>query len=259
MRQLETELRARLLARTTRRVELTQAGRVFLAEAREILARADRAAEIARRTSGGELGTLRIGCGYWMDAARIASSLRAFQRAHPAIHFNLQTSSVPLQLAALREERLDVGFVRPPVAEPSLAFGILGIEPFVVALPLKHRLWARDRIAFSDLAGEPFVLLARAIVPVFHDLVVGLCREPGFAPNFTHEIDQPQAALALVAVGAGISLVPASVRDTRPRGIVFRPLHPSRLVQTALAWRRDVASPLVNAFVQAVPRLWRRE
>jgi DNA-binding transcriptional LysR family regulator len=151
------------------------------------------------------------------------------------------------------------GLRSTPVAEPSLAFGILGIEPFVVALPLKHRLWARDRIAFSDLAGEPFVLLARAIVPVFHDLVVGLCREAGFAPNLTHEIDQPQAALALVAVGAGISLVPASVRDTRPRGIVFRPLHPSRLVQTALAWRRDVASPLVNAFVQAVPRLWRRE
>jgi DNA-binding transcriptional LysR family regulator len=109
----------------------------------------------------------------------------------------------------------------------------------------------------SDLAHESFILLPRATVPVFHDLVLKLCREARFVPKVPHEIDHPQMVLGLVATGIGISLVPASVRKTRPRGVVFRPLRPSpRILQTALSWRRDTASPLVADFVRAIRPRW---
>jgi DNA-binding transcriptional LysR family regulator len=257
IRQLETELQAGLLVRTTRRVQLTEAGRLFLEQAREILAHADRAAVVARRANRGEMGTLRVGCAHWMDSARILSSLGSFHDRNPGIHFDLHSMSAPLQIAALRDERLDVGYVRPPVNEPSLDSEILLREPFVVALPARHRLVARERIAVSDLASEAFILLPREEAPIFHDLVLEACREAGFVPNVAHEIGSPQMVLGLVATGVGISLVPASVCRARPRGVAFRPLGRSpRVLQTAIAWRREHAAPPLIGFLETARGLW---
>ena len=253
IRQLETELQATLLQRTRRRVMLTEAGRRFLEEAREILAHADRAALVARRASRGEVGTLRVGFVYWMDAASIIASVKCFSERHPTIQFDLRTLSVPLQIAALRDERLDVGFVRPPLSEPSLTSELLVSEPFVVALPDDHRLAARGRIQASALADEAFILVPRVTVPIFYDLVLEVCRNAGFVPHVPHEVDHPQMVLELVAAGMGVSLVPASARAAKPRRVVLRPLGPStRVLQTGVAWRRDNASPLVAGFLEVV-------
>src|SRR5205814_4474501 len=83
IRQLETELQTTLLHRTKRRVELTEAGRLFLEEARDILSRADRAALRARRTGGGMKSRLRVAIGSCMDQTAVLSSLRVFSRHQP--------------------------------------------------------------------------------------------------------------------------------------------------------------------------------
>lgn len=111
IRQLEEELRTPLLHRANRRVRLTDAGKAFLEEARQTIAQADRAAVIARRASRGELGTLRIGVAPWIDPAQVLASVKIFHARHPAIQLESQTMSVPVQVASLRDERLDVGFV----------------------------------------------------------------------------------------------------------------------------------------------------
>jgi DNA-binding transcriptional LysR family regulator len=257
IRQLEGELQATLLIRTTRRVQLTEAGRLFLEQACEILVSADRAAVIARRASQGEVGTLRIGCAHWMDTARIIAAIGSCRQRNPGIELDLQTLSVPLQVAALRDERLDVGFVRAPIDERWLTSEVLLSEPFVVALPAKHRLGSRKRIAVLDLSGEAFILLPREAVPIFHNLVLKTCRDAGFVPHIPHEMSHPQLVLDLIATGAGISLVPASFRNAKARGVVYRPLSPSpRVLYTALAWRREITSPLVAGFLKAARRVW---
>lgn len=121
IRQLETELSATLLRRSKRRVELTEAGRLFLQEARDILGRAERAAVIARRAGNGELGRLlRVGVGYCMNQFSISQAVSRFNKKFTSIRIEVQTMSVPLQLEALASRRLDVGFVRPPVPGSSL-------------------------------------------------------------------------------------------------------------------------------------------
>src|SRR5437763_1397211 len=112
IRQLETELQTTLLRRTKRRVEITDAGRMFLEEARELLARADRAALVARRIGNTEAAQLRVGVGYCMDHADIAACVGDFNAAHVDVHVEVRTMAVPAQLAALSEGRLDVAFVR---------------------------------------------------------------------------------------------------------------------------------------------------
>ena len=252
IRQLETELQTTLLFRTKRRVQLTEPGRLFLEEAREILAHVDRAAVVARRATRGEVGRLRVGFGHWMDASSIVAAVRAFSSRHPAIQVDLRTLSIPLQVAALREQRLDVGFVGPLVSEPSLGSEVLSSEPLVAALPARHRLAGRGRIRISALVDEPFILVSRAVIPVFYDLVLEACRGAGFVPHAPHEVDHPQVVLGLVGAGLGVSIVPASVRRGRPRGVAFAPLAPpTHTVHTVIAWRRDHASPLVAGFLRA--------
>jgi DNA-binding transcriptional LysR family regulator len=201
IRQLETELQTPLLRRTKRRVNLTEAGRLFLDEARDILARVDHATVIARRGDGGEARRLRVGVGYCMDVPRITTVVSAFNARHEAVHVELHTLPVPVQSADLRGERLDLGFVRPPASDPALSSEVLAGEPLVVALPARHRLAVKDSLRLSMLASESFVLPPRVTVPIFHDVVVRACRSAGFVPHAPHEADHLEILLGLVAAG----------------------------------------------------------
>jgi len=252
---LESELQTSLLTRTKRHVELTDAGRLFLQEARDVIARADRAALIAKRIGISGARRLTIGIGYCTHQQDIVAVIGEFHAGHQDIHVETRTMSVPLQLAALADGRLDVGFVRPPVDDPALRCETVIREPLLAALPQKHPLVARTRLSLSALANEPFVLPPRDAVPVFHDAVLKACREAGFVPHSSHEADRLPTVLGLVAAGAGVALVPASARTNKQSRLVFKPLHPSPdALETAVAWRRADKSPIVGEFISAARR-----
>jgi DNA-binding transcriptional LysR family regulator len=240
-------------------VQLTEAGRLLLNEARDILARVDRATVVARRGGDSEAGRLRVGIGYCMDLTRITAAVSAFNARRDATQVELHTLPVPLQLAMLRDERLDLGFVRPPVTDAALRSEILAGEPLVVALPVRHRLAAKDDIPLSALASESFILVPRNSVPILHDIVVKACRDAGFIPHAPHEADHLELLLGMVAGGRGVALVPACARTTTRQRVVCRSLRsPAPLLETALAWRRENASPLLNEFVAIARRIFAR-
>jgi DNA-binding transcriptional LysR family regulator len=253
IRQLETELQTTLLRRTKRRVELTEAGRLFLDQARDILARADRAAVVARRVGPGDVPRLRIGVGFCMDQSDIAAAIGVYNATHADVHIELKTMSVPAQLSALHAASLDIGFVRPPISDPGLRSEVIVREQLVVALPPRHRLAGKSRIPFSALANEPFVLPPRDVVPVFHDAVLRLCREAGFLPHAPHEADHLQMIIAMVASGAGVGLVPIGARKFTRYRVVYRPLDPAPDdLEISIAWRRGDESTAISTFVTGV-------
>ena len=108
-----------------------------------VLARADSAALSARRAGLGEAGRIRVAVGYCMDHVDVSKAVSVFNQRHAAIRVELQTMAVPLQFAALRDDRLDVGFVRPPVTDPSLKYEVLSREPMIVAMRSNIRSRAR--------------------------------------------------------------------------------------------------------------------
>jgi DNA-binding transcriptional LysR family regulator len=252
IRQLETELHTTLLRRTKRRVELTDAGRLFLEEARDVVARADRAAMVARRIGHAEAGRLRVGVGYCMDQLDVAKTVSRFNRQEEVTGVELHTMAVPAQYAALREGRLDVGFVRPPVPDAALSSEILTREELVIALPLRHRAARAHTISLAALANEPFVLPPRELVPVYHDIVLKTCREAGFVPNAPHEADHLQLMLGMVAEGSGVALAPASARKMKQHRLAFAALRPPvPTLEVAVAWPRENASAMLNEFLKA--------
>jgi DNA-binding transcriptional LysR family regulator len=255
IRQLETELQTMLLRRTKRRVELTEAGLLFLDQARDILARADRAAVVARRVGRGDVPRLRVGVGFCMDQSDVAAAIGVYNATHADVHVELKTMSVPAQLSALHAGSLDIGFVRPPISDPALRSEVIVREPLVVALPPKHRLAAKSRISLSALVNEAFVLPPRDVVPVFHDAVLRLCREAGFVPHAPHEADHLQMIVAMVGSGAGVGLVPVGARKFTQHRVVYRPLDPAPDdLEISIAWRKADESPTISAFVTEVRR-----
>ncbi len=254
IRQLEVDLGTTLLQRTRREVHLTDAGQRFLDEARAILAHADRAALVARTATGGASERLRVGFDYWMDLAALCAAVKRFDESHPTVRVELRGMPVALQIDALRDGHLDMGFVRPPVSDPSLASEPLTTDTFMVALSRTHRLAGRSGIRAPALAKEAFIMAPRETLPFFHGLVLGVCRDAGFVPRVRDEVDYPSMVLALVAAGLGVSLVPASVRKIQLPGVVLRSLTPKpRLfLETAIAWRRDAPVPSLQGFRQVV-------
>lgn len=256
IRALEEELRVRLFARNRRQVALTHAGGTFLVEARAILARAGEAVQLARAADRGEVGKLVIG---FMSASiytLLPRVLREFAAGRPRVRLELRELTLPQQLSALRRGDIDAAFVRPPVADAELDTEVLLEEPLCVALPARHPLAALRRVRAAQLAGEPFVMFQRSPGLVLHDLVLGFCLQQGFAPRVAQEVSQTHAVIGLVSAGIGVALVPASAQEIRLRGVVFRPLaERSPPVGTALAWRRDDASPVRTAFVDTARRV----
>jgi DNA-binding transcriptional LysR family regulator len=251
--QLESELQTKLFERSKKRVQLTESGVLFLEETRQILEHVDRAALLARTGKGPGAERLRVGFGQWTDLTKLCTAIKRFDESHPAVRLELYGMNVPHQIAALREGRIDVGFVRPPVADPVLNSELLIAEPFVVALPKKHRLAKQKRLELSALKDEPIIMAQRESVPFFYDLTLKLFQDAGFVPNVHDEVDYPSMVLALTAVGIGVSLVPASIRGIQSAGLVFLPLQPSsQILETAVAWRRDGVSPALSAFLKVV-------
>jgi DNA-binding transcriptional LysR family regulator len=253
IQRLEEELQTTLLHRTKRRVELTDAGRKFLKDARDVLARADSAALSARRAGLGETGRIRVAVGFCMDHVNVSKAASVFNQRYELIRVELQTMAVPLQFAALRDDRLDVGFVRPPVTDAALKYEVLSRDPMIVAMRSKHPLARKAAISLSNLANEPFVLPLQAAVPVYHDFILKACRDAGFVPNAPHEADHLHLVLGMVAAGSGVALVPASARRMKQFRLEFVTLRPAPPeFEVAVAWRRDDTSESVNEFLKTV-------
>lgn len=254
IRRLEAEVGAKLIERGNRTVGLTAAGGVLLGEARALLVRADRAVTLARDAAAGRIGSVSLGYVGSAMYGRLPARVRSFRRTHPSVRLELREATTAAQLAALRGGELDVAIAIPPLGED----GGLHVEAFdadrlAIALPVAHRLAGRETVRLSDLADEQFVLWPASEGRGFHDRVVQLCAEAGFAPDVAQEAHGMHGVLSLVAVETGVSIVPASMATVRPGEITYVPLNGDGAAFKLVACRRaDDASPACLALFAAL-------
>jgi DNA-binding transcriptional LysR family regulator len=249
IRALEQELGVVLFHRTKRDVQLTDAGVVFVAEARTAVERVDRA--IARAQQAGRIDRLQIGYTSTVPYTPVFSTvIREYRRLRPGIELGLREMSTPRQLEALADGKIDVAFVRSPIPDhpKSIALAPLMRERLFAALRDDHPLAAAETVAPEALAKEPLILTLPG--SWLRDYVTVICREAGSLPHVVQEAQQIADAIPLVAAGLGVSFVPESACNLAAPGVVFRPLsQTSDPAEVALAYRRGEASTPVQAFI----------
>ncbi|UOK38273.1 LysR substrate-binding domain-containing protein [Pseudomonas palleroniana] len=255
---LEQEVGARLFERTNRRVELSEAGRLFLQEARLVLAQVDKAADVARRAQSGELGELKIG---FTSSAPFNSSIPqaifAFRQAFPAVHLNLQEMSSTEVAESLVDESIQVGLMRPLPLPDSLGVIELMREPLVAVLNAGHPLvdGSERGLHLAQLAQEPFVFFPRTYGSGLYAQLLNLARDAGFSPHFAQEAGEAMTIIGLVAAGLGVSVLPASYQRIRIDGVVYRTLLDQEAVTAVwLVQRKGAQSPMAKAFVELLTR-----
>jgi DNA-binding transcriptional LysR family regulator len=258
IRRLEADLGVVLLRRTTRRVELTEAGAAYLARARAILADVDEAAHEARRVAAGVVGHLAIGCVGSATYSLLPALSRHLATELPGVDFAFRGEMLaPDQVEALRAGEIDVALLRPPVADLSLTVTPLRRDRLVVALPADHPLASRREVQVADLAGEDLIVHAADRRSVMYDVVVGLLRNAGLDPHVRHEVGETSTLVTLVAGGLGVAVVPEPVTALALEGVTYRPLvRPAATVDLAVAHRADRAEPHLLRTIEVIKAMF---
>lgn len=266
IKTLEQELGMSLLHRHPKGVSLTDAGRQFLDEARRLLRDFTDMRERMDRLAGGQHGLLSVG--FTSSAAAHAFTpavLRACRGEHPGIALSMTENNAAELIDAIGKARLHCGFLRVPVARPEgLSFETLLSEPALLALPLDHRLADGPRAAstpvpLGELEGEDLILVRRPGAPGLYANLLALCEREGVRPRSFVEVDRMMMNLNLVAAGAGISVVPASMRGVHGHSIVFRPLprHARLEAPLTLAYRTHDQEGPTATFLELARRIAR--
>ena len=203
---LEEEIGARLFERTNRRVELTDAGRLFLDESRQVLAQVDKAVLLARRAHLGNWASWKIG--FTSSApftSTIPSSIHAFRKAYPDVHLDLQEMSSRQVLKALLEESLQVGVIRPLALPDAVHWVELFREPLVAVLRGRPSAGGRQRgwPGHRRPGRGALRVLPAQLRHRLYDQVIALTRQAGFSPRIAQEASEAMTIIGLVSAGLG--------------------------------------------------------
>jgi DNA-binding transcriptional LysR family regulator len=251
---LEADVGAQLFLRTKRSVRMTEAGKLFLLDARRILALSEQASETARRAQRGEAGELRIGFTFSTPLTPLfATVINRYRRQFPAVSLKLHEMATLPQLDALDQRNLDLGFVRPtdgPTPD-GIVFSQLREDPLVAVLSTASPLARRRPVAMKELKDIPFVMYPPNAGTGIYPQIFRLCRAAGFTPQIGHTAGEASTIIGLVAAGCGVSILPASFNRIHMDGVCYRPITDTDASTTLLlAQRSGESNPLVDAFVE---------
>jgi DNA-binding transcriptional LysR family regulator len=249
IKRFERDLGYPLFARTSRKTELTDAGRVLLGKANELLRAFDQAIELARGAGRGQTGRLRVGTPPSMMLTKLPTAIRGYRARYPGVEFTLKEMSTSAIAEGLRADNLDVGFLREYDPPRSLALEWVYQEPLVAVLPAKHALAASPRVTLGNLAHEPFVFFPRAVGEAFYDRLIQMCVKAGFSPRIVQEATQWQSIVTCVETGMGVSVAPACVQRFRWPGVEYRPL-PGLKTSVTVCRREGTVSAAAGAFLR---------
>lgn len=252
IRQLEAQVGATLLTRTTRRVDLTPAGEAFLRDAQRILAAVETAEARAKVLDAGNAGLLRIGATGLAAFRHLPRLARIAAQRVPGLVLRFEPDLLtPAQELALDEDRIDLGVLRPPLRPRLLASRLICRERLVLVVPETHHLAGRQLVEVVDLQDEDFVTygVPDSVVDV---TVTQACLAAGFLPRRSIGAGQAPMILTLVAAGLGVAVLPESVQALKVEGIRVIPVADDVHVDLALAWRRDDSSPVLSRLLEVL-------
>jgi DNA-binding transcriptional LysR family regulator len=252
IRDLEDEIGVELFQRTAKSLKLTEAGRVFLKESRVVLQRADDAIKNARAVSAGT-GELHVGYAPSLTARFLPQTLRAFQTAMPKVRVKLHDCSSEEMLTGLRAGRLHLALT--VLANPRISrefnFTELTRDSLLLAVPPKHPLAKSRGVTLQQAVNEPLVSYSRKDYPEAYKMVVDLFAGVKPKPRIVEEHDSVSSLIAAIESGAGVAVVPNSLKCTAGWRLKFVPFSPAlKPLVVGAFWQKKPLSAASEKFLQ---------
>ncbi|KDN24209.1 LysR family transcriptional regulator [Amycolatopsis rifamycinica] len=249
IRKLERRIGAPLFTRTSRRVELTPAGRRFRADLGPAFSAVEAALADAVEAGRGVTGTLRVAFGDAAGGQLLAGVAERFRQRAPGCSVEFREVRPAEVLPWLREGEVDVVLTGLPLPGPDLVTGpVLVRERRFLAVAAGHPFARRDAVPVADLAR---VTVLRWSLP-----------DPWLDDHAPDTEPRPRAGLqellTLAGAGAGVLPVGAHVRRYHPRpDVAYVPLDGAPPLEWGLVWAAGTASARVRAFAEAAAELVR--
>jgi LysR family hca operon transcriptional activator len=249
IKHLEADVGIPLLDRSKRHVALTEGGKVFLADAKEILARLDRAVERAARAQQGRSTELVIGVVPAAEIKILPKLIPLVERRLPRVRLVFHNLPSAEQKRLLATGSLDLGILRGPLEDPRLEVEDILWEKLVVGLPARHPLASKKNVSIRQLNNVPFIMVSREGSPELHDAVQAFCERSGLHPRVVQQADNVLGNLNMIRAGIGFGLFPDYATSILPKGVVVKSLawEPPPMVSLVVAHRRKKQTPAMLA------------
>jgi LysR family hca operon transcriptional activator len=259
IRQLEGLIGTPLFTRNKHRIELTEAGRVFQREARNILAAMNHAVDLARKAARAEAGVMTIALVPGPEDKMFSTVFTRLLRNYPNLQIVLRSLTSPEQVTALKKGEINVGFLRGPIEDKDLGSKVIVREDVIVLLPARHALARQKRIPVRKLANVPLLHVSRNVAPALHDMINQVAADAGVTFRTILEMESLTAILNAVASGLGFSLHGEYVRRIAPKDVAVRELdaNPLPKLELVVAYRKDDKLPALAAFLDLLRKLHR--
>jgi DNA-binding transcriptional LysR family regulator len=255
IRALEKTLGVTLFRRTSRRVELTPEGAVFLADARRVLTNADRAVNRVQAAARGEAGTVRLAYTLTTVYDTVPTVLAMLNEALPQLKVDAREVFGGDLVDLFETERCDIALAPKSIYPRGIRQRAIRYEVFRVAVGEQHRLADRAEIELSELQDERFEFWPREMAPGYYDAVEEACHAAGFEPD-RDEQAAGSTVWGNIAHGRGVGLVVSSLIEQLPRGLRLVDLipPPPRLTITAV-WAHRNDHPAIDRLLDITTRL----
>jgi DNA-binding transcriptional LysR family regulator len=234
VQRLERQLGLSLFDRDHHRVALTAAGAELIQHARETVAAADRLASSAKQLATGTSGVVRVGCVGSALFGPLTHVLADCRKHLPDVELRVREMESPEQVVALRSGDIDIGFLRPP-GPPDLDLRVVWSEPLVLAVPVDDPLAGADVVDVARLAGRRVIAFPRERGTGYWDQIVAAVAPADVTIEEVESAEHITTLLGMVALSAGITLVPASMGELSIPGVTYRSLHPSVELRLSVA------------------------
>ena len=241
----------KLFERLPRGVRVSEAGQLFLDEARRIVDEVDAAVERVRRFSEGSSGSLRVAFSEAVSGHHVVTeTIRRFRIAWPDVSLTLQSMVSSQQIDALAAGEIDAGFAyRIPRDSPGIVRHDIDTLTLLAALPSSHILASQATLGLAQLAEGPLIFVGREINPPHYDNVMRAFARQGLVPRIIQEANSA-VIVNLVAAGMGIALISSAMRSRLPVGVVLKPVSDLEIATPfGLMWRSGNDSLILRRFI----------
>ncbi len=248
LRMLEEELNVSLIERNTRNFKITDAGRILLHRAEQVVELLETTVKEVKNYSERFKGTLSIGTIPSSGVELLPERLDFFHKNYPSINFEIREGDTYKILELLANGKVEIGLVRTPFNSESYESIWLPDEPMVAVY---NDNWYFDEteqyLSPIDLLNKPLIVDRR-----FEKLVASSCQQAGFKPRIICESEDARSVLLWSSTGIGVGLMPKSATkfNLNPNLKCKEIDEPFLKTRTAIIWMKNGhLSNIANCFL----------